>query len=53
MNDNVLINVIGLKKHYLAGTVKALDGIDLEIDKGEVVVIEENFGIRVTEIIKQ
>ena len=39
MNDNVLINVTGLKKHYLAGTVKALDGIDLEIDKGEVVVI--------------
>ena len=39
MNDNCLINVTGLKKHYLAGTVKALDGIDLEIDKGEVVVI--------------
>ena len=39
MNDNVLINVTGLKKHYLDGTVKALDGIDLEIDKGEVVVI--------------
>ena len=39
MNDNCLINVIGLKKHYLAGTVKALDGIDLEIDRGEVVVI--------------
>jgi len=39
VNDNCLINVTGLKKHYLAGTVKALDGIDLEIDKGEVVVI--------------
>ncbi len=39
MNDNCLINVTGLKKHYLAGTVKALDGINLEIDKGEVVVI--------------
>ena len=39
MNDNCLINVTGLKKHYLDGTVKALDGIDLEIDKGEVVVI--------------
>ena len=39
MNDNCLINVTGLKKHYLEGTVKALDGIDLEIDKGEVVVI--------------
>ena len=39
MNDNCLINVSGLKKHYLAGTVKALDGINLEIDRGEVVVI--------------
>ena len=39
MNDNVLINVKGLKKHYLDGSVKALDGINLEINKGEVVVI--------------
>ncbi len=39
MNDNILIDVKGLKKHYINGTVKALDGIDLEIDKGEVVVI--------------
>ena len=39
MNDNVLINVKGLKKHYLDGSVKALDGINLEIKKGEVVVI--------------
>ncbi|MBE6816832.1 MAG: amino acid ABC transporter ATP-binding protein [Ruminococcaceae bacterium] len=39
MNDNVLIDVKGLKKHYLDGSVKALDGINLEIDKGEVVVI--------------
>ena len=39
MNDNVLIDVKGLKKHYIGGTVKALDGINLEIDKGEVVVI--------------
>ncbi|MBR3149703.1 MAG: amino acid ABC transporter ATP-binding protein [Eubacterium sp.] len=39
MSDNALINVKGLKKHYLDGTVKALDGIDLEIFKSEVVVI--------------
>ena len=39
MNDNVLIDVKGLKKHYLDGSVKALDGINLEIEKGEVVVI--------------
>ncbi|WP_374042553.1 amino acid ABC transporter ATP-binding protein [uncultured Eubacterium sp.] len=34
-----MITVNGVKKHYLGGTVKALDGVDLEIDKGEVVVI--------------
>ena len=39
MNDNVLINVTDLKKHYIDGTVRALDGVNLEIDKGEVVVI--------------
>ncbi len=39
MNDNVLINVTDLKKHYIDGTVRALDGVNLEIDQGEVVVI--------------
>ena len=39
MNANALIEVKNLKKHYNNGAVKALDGIDLEIDKGEVVVI--------------
>ncbi|MGN0448294.1 MAG: amino acid ABC transporter ATP-binding protein [Acutalibacteraceae bacterium] len=39
MSDNVLIKVTGLKKHYNKGTVKALDGIDCEIKKGEVVVV--------------
>ncbi len=39
MKDNVLIKVEGLKKHYTDGTVKALNGIDCEIKKGEVVVI--------------
>ena len=38
MNDNI-IQVKGLKKHYFGGEVKALDGIDLEINKGEVIVI--------------
>ena len=38
MNDNI-IEVRGLKKHYLGGKVKALDGIDADIKKGEVVVI--------------
>ena len=39
MNDNIIIEVNNLKKHYNGGAVKALDGINLEIDKGEVVVI--------------
>ena len=39
MNDNVLIHVEGLKKYYLGGKVKALDGIDCDIHQGEVLVI--------------
>ena len=37
--DDVLLKVIGLKKHYNDGAVKALDGVDCEIHAGEVVVI--------------
>ena len=40
MSDkNVLIEVTDLKKHYNKGEIKALDGVSLEIDQGEVVVI--------------
>lgn len=39
MTDNILIKVKDLKKHYNGGAVKALDGINCEIRKGEVVVI--------------
>ena len=39
MNDHVLIEVRGLKKHYNNGVVKALDGIDIDIKQGEVVVV--------------
>ena len=39
MSDNTLISVKGVKKYYLDGAVNALDGVDLEIDRGEVVVI--------------
>lgn len=39
MSDNALIKVRGLKKHYLGGKVKALDGVDVDIHRGEVVVI--------------
>ncbi|MBR5498192.1 MAG: amino acid ABC transporter ATP-binding protein [Clostridia bacterium] len=34
-----MISVRGLKKHYNKGAVKALDGVDADIRKGEVVVI--------------
>ena len=39
MSDNAFIKVTDLKKHYNGGEVKALDGVDCEINKGEVVVI--------------
>ena len=39
MNDNVLIKVTGLKKHYKEGTIHALNGVDMEIRRGEVIVI--------------
>jgi len=34
-----LIRVTGLKKHYNKGTIKALDGVDVEIRRGDVVVV--------------
>jgi len=39
VNDNVIIQVKDLKKHYLGGKVKALDGVDININRGEVVVV--------------
>ena len=38
-DNNVLIKVHDLKKYYKGEEIKALDGIDLEIYSGEVVVI--------------
>ena len=37
--DNVLVKVTDLKKHYNDGTVHALDGVSMNISRGEVVVI--------------
>lgn len=39
MNDNVIIQVTDLKKHYKGAQIKALDGVSLDVHKGEVVVI--------------
>ncbi len=39
MNDNSLISVKNLKKYYLDGTVKALDDVSIDFEKGKVVVI--------------
>lgn len=39
MNDNAIIQVRDLKKHYNGGKIKALDGVSIDIEKGEVVVI--------------
>ncbi len=38
MKDNI-IEVKGLKKYYFNGEIKALDGVDLDVKKGEVIVI--------------
>ena len=38
-NQNVLIRVNGLKVYYKGGAIKALDGVDAEIKRGEVVVV--------------
>ncbi|MCF0228174.1 MAG: amino acid ABC transporter ATP-binding protein [Parasporobacterium sp.] len=37
--SEALIQVRGLKKHYNNGAVKAIDGVDIDIHKGEVVVV--------------
>ncbi len=39
MSDNPIIRVENLKKHYNNGAIKALDGVSLDVQKGEVVVI--------------
>ena len=39
MSDNALIKVTDLYKHYKGGQIKALDGVSIDINKGEVIVI--------------
>ena len=39
MNGNHLIQVKDLKKHYNNGVVKALDGVSVNINKGDVMVV--------------
>ena len=39
MNGDLLIEVKNLKKHYKEGTIHALDGVDMLINRGEVIVI--------------
>lgn len=39
MTTDTVIKVEGLTKHFDGGDIKALDGIDTEIHKGEVVVV--------------
>ena len=39
MKDNLLISVKDLKKHYIGGTVKALDGVSIDFERGKVVVV--------------
>ena len=39
ISDQPLIRVTDLKKYYNEGEIKALDGVSIDIDRGEVVVI--------------
>ena len=39
MNDKILIKVTDLKKHFKEGSIHALDGVSMEISRGEVIVI--------------
>ena len=39
MSDDVLIKTERLEKHFKGGEIKALDGIDIQVIRGEVVVI--------------
>ena len=39
MSDNLLIKVTDLKKHFREGTIHALDGVSMDIYRGEVIVI--------------
>ncbi len=39
LNKNDIISVVGLKKHYNKGKVKALDGVTTNIQSGEVLVV--------------
>ena len=39
MSDNVIIKVNNLKKHFREGAIHALDGVSMEIRRGEVIVI--------------
>ena len=38
-NENILISAHNVRKYYKGDEIKALDGVDLDIHKGEVVVI--------------
>ena len=39
MSDNALVKVTDLYKHYKGGEIKALDGVSIDVNKGEVIVI--------------
>ena len=39
MSDNIIIHAKGVQKQFSSGTIKALDGVSAQINKGDVVVI--------------
>ena len=51
MSGDVIIRVETVTTYSNDGKVKALDGVSTEIRRGEAVVINEKFGVRLTDII--
>ncbi len=39
MTNEILIKAVGLEKHFNNGAIRALDGVDMDIHRGEVVVV--------------
>ncbi len=50
MSDNALVKVTDLYKHYKGGEIKALDGVSIDVNKGEVIVSRRPSGLRKTTV---
>ena len=53
LDTPVVLDVRDLKTHFTltGGTVRAVDGVSLDIARGEVLVMNDNFCVRVAELV--